>query len=677
MGKPSTKDRMFRPPTPSGTSASKENGMSVQAGIWNFDGRPVDQKLLTDLSESLEHQGPDGESFHVDGSIALLYRPFHTTAESRRERQPYISRRGFVLTWDGRLDNRDELIPELRSELEADPTDVAIVAAACDRWETDCFRRLVGDWAVSIWKPKLRELVFAADYMAIRHIFYYLKADRLLWSTDIGSLVLPSGDRFRIDDDYLAGYFANDPDAHLTPYREIREVPPGQFVRIRNRSVSVERFWRFNAKSRLCYKTDAEYEEHFRDLFRQSVRRRLHSDTPILAELSGGLDSSSIVCMADDVISTNGALTPRIDTISYYDKAEPNGDDWIYFPRVEAKRKRTGAHIDLGKIRRSPIGLQYPGFVTLPGSLGTELPLERERSLVVRQGGYRVALSGIGGDEFLGGIPDPAPLLADLILQFRVRKLGRQLVAWSLVKRQPLIGLLGQAFLKSLPAPLDQYQFKRTQVEPWLKKKLVMRNRPAVARMGGCASGFLLPTRRSVAHAVTMMGNKLAKFTPSVLALEETRYPYLDQTLVEFLFSIPANQVLRPGERRSLMRRSLTGIVPQEILARRTKQFGARTPIVVLDSNRRELQITFDRPLSATLGYIDQARLLQSLDAALGGQTVHIVRLLRTISLEFWLREICARNLIDAATMPCGSVEGAPQRPERTQTSATIFRHSC
>ena len=103
--------------------------MSVQAGIWNFDGRPVDRKLLADISESLKQQGPDGEFRHVDGSVAILYRPFHTTAESRREKQPYRSQRGFIVTWDGRLDNRDEIIPELSRDLEANPTDVAIVAA--------------------------------------------------------------------------------------------------------------------------------------------------------------------------------------------------------------------------------------------------------------------------------------------------------------------------------------------------------------------------------------------------------------------------------------------------------------------------------------------------------------------------------------------------------------------
>src|SRR5437764_204781 len=126
------KDRMSRRLMRFGIAVSQRIDMSVQAGSWNFDGRPVDRKLLADFSESLKQQGPDGESSYVEGSTAMLYRPFHTTAESRREKQPHFSRRGFVLTWDGRLDNRDDLIAEFRDYLEADPTDVEIVAAAFD-----------------------------------------------------------------------------------------------------------------------------------------------------------------------------------------------------------------------------------------------------------------------------------------------------------------------------------------------------------------------------------------------------------------------------------------------------------------------------------------------------------------------------------------------------------------
>ena len=623
--------------------------MSVQAGIWNFDGRPVDRRLLEKLSDSLRQQGPDGESRYVDGSVALLYRPFHTTAESRQEKQPYTSSRGFILTWDGRLDNREVLIAELCSELDARPTDVAIFAAAFDRWDTDCFRRIVGDWAVSIWKPEQRELLFAADFMAIRHVFYYHKNDQVWWSTDLSPLVLLSGAKFHIDDDYIAGYFAHDPDAHLTPYREIREVPPGQFVRIRNGRVSGERFWRFSPKSRIRYNTDAEYEEHFRHLFRQSVRRRLRSDSPILAELSGGLDSSSIVCMADDIIANEGEQFSRLDTISYYDDTEPNGDDLIYLQRIEQKRGRVGTHIDCSKVGSSPASLECAEFCPLPGRLGIGLKIGDERADIVRGGGYRAVLSGIGGDEFMGGIPDPRAHLADLIVQFKLVSLVKQLTAWSLAKRRPWIQLLWESAIDVLPPSLGQYLAKEAKVEPWIRKNFAKRTRLAIRQLDvDDYFGLWLPTRRSCIGGVLLIANKLAKHTLPVSAPEEARYPYLDQNLIEFILSIPASQLLRPGERRSLMRRSLAGIVPQEILSRRTKQVGARTPVLVLEKHWEELQNVYQTPLSSGLGYVHEDRFLKVISDARAGKTVSLVRVLWAISLEYWLRDLAGRGLLDA-----------------------------
>jgi asparagine synthase (glutamine-hydrolysing) len=641
--------------------------VSVQAGIWNFDGKPADPRLVADLHASLKQQGPDGESTWEDGSIALLYRPFHTTAESRGEKQPHTSRRGFVVTWDGRLDNREELIAELRSHLESQPTDVAIVAAAFDHWETGCFRRMIGDFAVSIWRPKEHELIFAADYMAIRHIFYYLKNDRIWWSTDLAPLVLLSGDKFHIDDDYIAGYFAHDPDAHLTPYREIREVPPGHFVRIRKNGIaSVERYWRFSPKSRIRYKTDAEYEEHFRHVFRQSVQRRLRSDSPVLAELSGGLDSSSIVCMADDILAKEGAQAPRLDTLSYYDNTEPNGDDWIYFQKVEAHRRRTGYHIDASKLASAPASLESTEFNPLPGHLGSGRNLEAERAVVVRNGGYRAVLSGLGGDEFMGGVPDPRAHLADLIVRFKFVSLAQQLMAWSLVKRRPGIRLLWQSAIEILPSSLRQYLAKEAKIEPWIRKDFAKRTRLAIKQLDVDEHfGMWLPTRCSYIAGVLLMANKLAKYTPPTAALEEARYPYLDQTLIEFILSIPATQMLRPGERRSLMRRSLVGIVPQEILARRTKQVGARGPVMVLEKHWNELQSVYQTPFSSSLGYVDEAQLLKTICDARTGKVVSLVRLLWTISLEYWLRDLAGRGLLD---IPAASLSLARQNELQVTT---------
>ena len=264
-------------------------------------------------------------------------------------------------------------------------------------------------WSVSIWDPGRQELFLAIDYMAIRHIFYYLRAGRVWWSSDLAPLVLLSGDKFHLDEDFICGFFAHDPDAHLTPYREIREVPPGQTVRIRKGIAGIERYWQVSPKSQIRYKSDREYEEHFLHVFRQSVRRRLRSDSPILAELSGGLDSSSIVCMADDILAKESGLTPRLDTLSYFDKTEPHGDDWIYFQKIENHRGRIGHHIDASELGRTPASLETIEFSALPGHLSSERNLTAKRSAFVRAGGYKAVLSGIGGDEVSGAYRTRVP----------------------------------------------------------------------------------------------------------------------------------------------------------------------------------------------------------------------------------------------------------------------------
>jgi asparagine synthase (glutamine-hydrolysing) len=146
------------------------------------------------------------------------------------------------------------------------------------------------------------------------------------------------------------------------------------------------------------------------------------------------------------------------------------------------------------------------------------------------------------------------------------------------------------------------------------------------------------------------MANNLAKLAPPVEALEEARYPFLDQTLIEFILSIPASQMLRPGKRRSLMRRSLAGIVPQELLSRRTKQVGQHTPMLMLEKSWNQLQTVFQTPLSSRLGYIHEAQLLKTINDTRTGKDTPLVRVLWTISLEYWLRDLAARGLLASPT---------------------------
>src|SRR5882724_3875441 len=108
--------------------------MSVQFGRWNFDGRPSAADYIEKVSTTLAPYGPDRDGSYANGGLTMLYRAFHTTKESQDETQPEVTPLGAAITWDGRLDNRSELITVLRNGLTINSTDVAIVAAAYQKW---------------------------------------------------------------------------------------------------------------------------------------------------------------------------------------------------------------------------------------------------------------------------------------------------------------------------------------------------------------------------------------------------------------------------------------------------------------------------------------------------------------------------------------------------------------
>ena len=275
--------------------------MSVQFGKCNFDGVPVDPGDLDKVRPLLAPYGPDGEGCICKDNLAILFLAFHTTKESRREIQPHVSQSGALLTWDGRLDNREELIRRLGGGISVTSTDLEIVAAAYGHWGTDSLAKLIGDWTLSIWDAKNRCLILAKDFIGTRQLFYSVEKDHVSWCTILDPLVLLAGHSFELHKEYVASWLACFPAPQLTPYVGIHSVPPSSFVRLETDKRTIVRYWDFDPGKRVRFGTDAEYEENFREVFSSSVRRRLRSDTAVLAELSGGMDSSSIVCMADEI----------------------------------------------------------------------------------------------------------------------------------------------------------------------------------------------------------------------------------------------------------------------------------------------------------------------------------------------------------------------------------------
>ena len=345
------------------------------------------------------------------------------------------------------------------------------------------------------------------------------------------------------------------------------------------------------------------------------------------------------------------AETPRLDTISYYDDSEPNWNERPYFTKVEEKRGRTGTHIDMGK--QEPLKFEFDNdhFAPTPGSGGGR-PSEAGRQIaacMIAQGN-RVILSGIGGDEFTGGVPTPTPELQDLLARGHFRTLAHQLKVWALNKRKPWFHLLFDAARGFFPPALVGVP-KHKRPAPWFNPAFVKRNRAALTGYENRTKIFgPLPSFQGNVGTVDALRRQLACSDLSSDPPREKRYPYLDCGLLEFLSAIPREQLLRPGQRRSLMRRALIGIVPDELLNRKRKAFVTRGPRMAIATEWPHLLELGQHMLVSSLGIADSTRFVNALEETRQGEEVPIVTLMRTLGIELWLRHLTTNHVLGDAT---------------------------
>jgi asparagine synthase (glutamine-hydrolysing) len=625
--------------------------MSAQFGRWNFDGRPVDRDYLEKAKAFIAPYGPDDASSYSKSNISVLYHSFYTTKESRRETQPYVTASGAVLTWDGRLDNRAQLILELDDTISINSTDIDIVAAAYDRWGTDCFAKLLGDWALVIWNHKRQSLILAKDSIGVRQLYYSIGTHRITWSTILDALVLCDGGALTLNESYIAGWLSLNPAPDLTPYVGFHSVPPASFVTVREDAHTTQKYWSFDPTKTTRYAGDADYEEHFRTVFREAVRRRLRSDRPIVAELSGGMDSSSIVCMADIIMGSSDETSSRLDTISLYNDGEPNWDERPYFRKVEEKRGRVGCQINTSEQSAFPIDHDDVSFDVFPGSTAIRHGSRIEFARFLETNGHRIVLSGIGGDEALGGVPTPIPELRDLLARFRLKELTRKLKVWALDKREPWLHLLGETLRGFFPSSIVGIP-KNKQLAPWLTPEFVRRNLKALQCYNHRTILFgPLPSFQANTAALEGLRRQLAAYPPGPNPLYEKRYPYLDRSLLEFIFSIPREQLVRAGQRRSLMRRALREIVPDEILQRKRKAFVLRAPTIAIKDEWGRVSALIQQMKSQSLDIVDQEAFSECLQRAWSNQKVPMIQVMRTLYFEIWLRNLCRRGIVRPCRM--------------------------
>jgi asparagine synthase (glutamine-hydrolysing) len=643
--------------------------MSIQFGVWNLDGSSLEPDFPRCAAAQTRKYAPDGETFCFRQGLATFFQSFHTTKESLQEHQPLANSAGTLLTWDGRLDNRDELIYLLGFNAGAQRTDAELILAGYERWDTGVFQKILGDWALTVWDPVKQALFLARDFVGARLLFYTLEATRVTWSTVLDPLVLCAGRSPCLSEEFVAGYLSTYPATHLTPYVGISAVPPGTFVRVELNRCLTQSYWQFDPSHRIHYRADSDYEEHFRHLFASAVRRRLRVSSPVLAELSGGLDSTSIVCMADSLMTDGKAETPRLDTISYYDDDEPNWNERPYFSLVEKKRRRVGCHISLGGTDGAFLPPEDDLLFPLPGYDRSDLARSREFGRCLEASNSRVLLSGLGGDEFTGGVPTPIPELQDLFSQFQWGRLARKLGRFSLQQRRPWVFLAFDAIEEFLPQSIRRL-YRKPRIAPWLRPAFVRRHRE-VFWADTQRTRFFGP-RPSFQAAISTLDHLRRRFTcshPCAIANHRAAYPYLDRDLLAFLFAIPREQLVRPGQRRSLMRRSLVGIVPSEILNRKRKAFLARRPLAMLDAAKPDVDRLLEAPLVNACGWMDPSTLTVKLEALRAGEPENMVLLTATLKLELWIEDVVHRRRIVVVSPPHDSTETAPGGRERARVN--------
>lgn len=611
--------------------------MSIIFGIANLDHMPIEDAALPVLAQQTAAYALDGTFVYTNGSVGMGFQPHHTTMRSRLEVQPWRDAHGNILVFDGRLDNYEELAHRLSSVSDR-MTDPSLILAAFEKWKESCFEQFIGDWSLALWYAEQKKLYLARDHAGTRTLYYQLCATRVVWSTYLETF-LGSDETTPIDDEFAARYLGGLPIRTSTPYPGVRALPPAHMLVFGERTVRSTAHWSSMSGKKLLYKDAREYDDQFIECFERSVRRRDISGARILAELSGGMDSTAIVCVSDALRKRRNENSSLLDTVSLYDDSETDWNELPYIAATEKYRGKLGFHIPTSYSSRTFSLFEQQKPAPFPGFDSMAQQREDEFEAYVAEGGYRVIFSGIGGDELLGGVPTPYPELADHFASLKFQTLLRQGTAWCLSNREAFLPTL----LRTIRFAFDLYlrpMFDRKALPPWISPSiqrfchdLALEDDKQHPRIGH-SSGSISNNQNWL-----LMLETLPHLYPKSRIRREYRYPYLDRDLVDYLLQIPRQQLVQPGRRRAMMRRALKSVMPEAVVERRRKAHMSRGPLALLQKERPNVERLLSSSRLAEHGYVDISTLLPILQACTcGADTSQSMALLRFIALEFWLQ---------------------------------------
>jgi asparagine synthase (glutamine-hydrolysing) len=543
----------------------------------------------------------------------------------------------------GYVANAKALAAELRMPPNCRPASEdtgALFGSAAERWGAELTRHVLGEYALAVYDATERSVLLAHDTLGVVPLFYCAREDGIVFGTHLEDLVAETGVG-SLDEDYVADHLArNLYIGERTPFAHIRRLRPGESVVWRNGTLSSRMTWPLADIEPLGRRDAAADEERFRRLVDEAVKAAIPAQGTVWCELSGGLDSSTVLSFAAR------AAPSQVEAVSFVYPRSYAADErkWI---RAALKDHPVRWHPIDGDSAK-PFSELPAGFVAEPNDRLVTQAVNRLYDGRLSENGVPIVLTGQGGDAVFFGDGVGPYFLADLL---RTGRLGRLYGALhDLVSSAPGKRSMGYWFTRYAWRPMLRHRrrelvedfFHRTPLPSWLSPAYAERMDLTARRRRSYVPGTASTASTSCLERVLAVVEGFNKHNNHPDAAAEFRHPLLYRPLIEFMLGLPWDRQFSPECDRALQRRALTGMLPRQILRRADK--GARDQIFYegLEASRSWQEFLTAEPRIVQRGYADGARWRMAVQQACLGRATGISDFLASVTLEAWLRQLDA-----------------------------------
>ena len=549
------------------------------AGVVDLTSGGPTRETVERMARLLRHRGPDDEGVALLVPAGLGHRRLAIIDLSPGGHQPMLSEDGSLcIVFNGEIYN----FLEVRAELEGlgetfrTQSDTEVLLKAYRRWGVDSLQKLNGMFAFAIWDAERRALFAARDRLGKKPLFYHHRAGHLSFASEMKALLVDPKLARDVDpsaiDAYLTYFYIPAP---RTIFRSIRKLLPGHYLWFEDDRLTTRPYWQLTFGPNGAPETESQALEHLEDLFRESVRRRLISDVPLGAFLSGGLDSSAVVGMMAQLASE----PVRTYTIGF----EEQGFSEVEDARAVARHFGTRHHEFVVRADAVEILPDLVWHLDEPFGDSSAVPSYYVAKLAAEH--VKVVLSGDGGDELFAGYTRYQKAMEPRLWRWIPEAVRRRLlgpVAASLPIEWPgrnRLYEIGHMPWDSTPERIGIYPYIKERVySPAMRAELGAFRQSAASALEDSPQVRTLDRLSRLQYADTMgylPDDILVKVDRTTMAHSlESRAPLLDHLLVSYVATLPPSWKLRDGVSKYLFRKMAARYLPAAILEKKKQGFG-------------------------------------------------------------------------------------------------------